>query len=269
MENTTQGSSLSIGATLQKARLKAGISLEKMARETRIRLKYLQAIEDDNFAMLPSEVTAKGFVKICAETLGCDPATLLQQFGKPASAPVATPAKEAPVSDKKPFVVPKNFLLGMGISVAALLVALLIWQAIVWLPGWIENAMNSMGETASSNVTASADSVSKSAVLVNDYPEQNISDVASEPSTTPKPKIAKIKVRTTASAWLLVDVDGVESFHGVMNEGEERTWQGYSQITVRSPEAKAVHLVFNGREVGTLGYEYKTSQRKFTAEPME
>lgn len=70
----------SIGAILKKARQDQKLSLEEISQRTRIREKYLIAIEGDNWDALPSSVQQKGFVRSFARALDIDPDPLLQQL---------------------------------------------------------------------------------------------------------------------------------------------------------------------------------------------
>lgn len=73
-------STSSIGAQLKKARQDKELTLEEISQLTRIREKYLVAIEADNWDALPSSVQQKGFVRSYARALGLDPGPLLQEL---------------------------------------------------------------------------------------------------------------------------------------------------------------------------------------------
>ena len=51
-----------IGPILKRVREEKNISLEEISEATKIRVKYLQAIENEQFELLPGAVYAKGFV---------------------------------------------------------------------------------------------------------------------------------------------------------------------------------------------------------------
>ncbi len=59
-----------IGPILKRVRVEKNISLEEIAEATKIRVKYLQAIEDEQFDLLPGAVYAKGFVNTYIRYLG-------------------------------------------------------------------------------------------------------------------------------------------------------------------------------------------------------
>ena len=65
---------------LKEARVAKGISLLDVEKQTKIRLKFLEAIEQDAYQLLPSPVYAKGFVKNYSEFLGLDSNTIMAFF---------------------------------------------------------------------------------------------------------------------------------------------------------------------------------------------
>ena len=69
-----------VGSILQEARISQKISLEQAETATKIRMKFLQAIESDEYSGLPSLSYAKGFVKNYSEYLGLDSGRVLAFF---------------------------------------------------------------------------------------------------------------------------------------------------------------------------------------------
>jgi cytoskeletal protein RodZ len=69
----------SIGQQLKKARLARNLTIEEAVEATRIRAYYLEAIEDDNFEVLPSPVQARGFLRAYADYLGCSLDELIEK----------------------------------------------------------------------------------------------------------------------------------------------------------------------------------------------
>jgi hypothetical protein len=61
-----------IGNSLREARLRRGIEFAQVEQATKIRGKYLRAVEDEQFDVLPSETYVKGFLRTYAEYLGLD-----------------------------------------------------------------------------------------------------------------------------------------------------------------------------------------------------
>ncbi len=67
-----------VGTILRLRREEKKLTLEQISQETRIRLSYLQAIENDQLSSLPSLAQARGFIRLYANFLGLDPYGLLE-----------------------------------------------------------------------------------------------------------------------------------------------------------------------------------------------
>jgi cytoskeleton protein RodZ len=65
------------GATLRAARVGQRLELSHIAAETRIPLRHLEAIEEDNFETLPSRAYAIGFTRTYAKVLGLNDALIV------------------------------------------------------------------------------------------------------------------------------------------------------------------------------------------------
>src|SRR5437870_13343841 len=70
----------SLGEYFQRAREAKGLTAEEAAARTRILPQFLKAVEENNYARLPDEVFAKGFVRSYARILGLDEAAVIRKF---------------------------------------------------------------------------------------------------------------------------------------------------------------------------------------------
>src|SRR2546422_650711 len=70
----------SLGEYFQRAREAKGLTVEEAAARTRILPQFLKAVEENNYARLPDEVFAKGFVRSYARILGLDEAAVIRKF---------------------------------------------------------------------------------------------------------------------------------------------------------------------------------------------
>jgi cytoskeleton protein RodZ len=61
-----------IGNSLREARLRRGIEIVQAEQATKIRGKYLRALEEERFEQLPAETYIKGFLRTYADYLGLD-----------------------------------------------------------------------------------------------------------------------------------------------------------------------------------------------------
>ncbi len=78
-----------LGETLRQAREARALTLEEVAHETRIRVRYLRALEEDDFSIFPSSIHAKGFLRNYAQYLGMDAEALVVQYGDLIGAPAS------------------------------------------------------------------------------------------------------------------------------------------------------------------------------------
>src|SRR5689334_16792664 len=69
-----------IGKTLREARTEKGIELSEVELVTKIRQKFLAAMEEDRWDELPAPVYAKGFLSTYARYLGLDEEPLLNSY---------------------------------------------------------------------------------------------------------------------------------------------------------------------------------------------
>jgi cytoskeleton protein RodZ len=69
-----------IGATLREARMRAKIDINEVETRTKIRAKYLRAIENEEWGLLPGDVYVKSFLRTYADYLGLDSRQLIDDY---------------------------------------------------------------------------------------------------------------------------------------------------------------------------------------------
>jgi cytoskeletal protein RodZ len=70
----------SIGETLREARMRQRLDIADVESRTKIRAKYLRALENEEFGMLPGPTFVKTFLRTYAEMLGLDPHVLVEEY---------------------------------------------------------------------------------------------------------------------------------------------------------------------------------------------
>jgi cytoskeleton protein RodZ len=90
-----------IGARLREARMRAKIDINEVEVRTKIRAKYLRAIENEEWDLLPGEVYVKSFLRTYGAFLGLDTRQLIddfrRQYERPSDQemrPIAPPGRE-------------------------------------------------------------------------------------------------------------------------------------------------------------------------------
>jgi cytoskeletal protein RodZ len=69
-----------IGSSLRRAREQRGLELSDVECETRIRSRYLRALEEERFDLIPGAAYAKGFLRTYADHLGLDADTFVDEL---------------------------------------------------------------------------------------------------------------------------------------------------------------------------------------------
>lgn len=69
-----------IGNSLREARLRQGLDFPEIEQRTKIRSKYLRALEEEQFDLLPGQTYVKGFLRSYSEYLGLDGQLYVDEF---------------------------------------------------------------------------------------------------------------------------------------------------------------------------------------------
>jgi cytoskeletal protein RodZ len=83
-----------LGQMLKQARMEKGISIEDLQEATKIRKRYLEAIEEGNFKVLPGNFYVRAFIKSYAEAVGLDPGQVLGMYKNVIPTAAAEPVPE-------------------------------------------------------------------------------------------------------------------------------------------------------------------------------
>jgi cytoskeleton protein RodZ len=69
-----------IGESLREARMRARIDISEIEAQTKIRAKYLRALENEEWDLLPGPTYVKSFLRTYAEALGLDGKLLIEEY---------------------------------------------------------------------------------------------------------------------------------------------------------------------------------------------
>lgn len=119
-----------LGEALRAQRERMGITLEQAAEDTRIRDKFLRALEGGDYQTLPGVVYTKGFLRNYADYLGLDPEQLIAQFQAERGAPDAPRSFEPmrPIMRRSVILTPAVLVPISVLAAVALFVAYLYYQ---------------------------------------------------------------------------------------------------------------------------------------------
>lgn len=243
---------MEIGNTLKAARESRGATLEAAEESTKIRRKYLEALEAENFAQLPGRVYIKGFIRNYAKFLGLNPDALAAAYEE--MVPPSEKEDDSPPAKRMTTVERpggrKLFRIVLGLIVIGLVAAL------VYLPPMAgKNDITPPGSTE------------------NRVAEEK-SKAAPGEKTTPGPASGlPVKQRgvnvtlnvTDNESWMHVEVDGKAVFTGLVPAGQVKEFKGNEKISLRIGNAGVVQVEFNGQKMGALGGFGQVVTKEFAA----
>jgi hypothetical protein len=121
-----------IGATLREARMRARIDVSEIEAKTKIRAKYLRALENEEWGLLPGPTFVKSFLRTYAQALGLDGKALVEEYrlghehtGESFEPIVASPRGRRRRSAQGPS---RGYLLAIG-AISAVILALIVLLA--------------------------------------------------------------------------------------------------------------------------------------------
>jgi len=170
-----------LGETLQRARLARGVTLEEAERTTRISRRYLEALENEKFGLLPAPVYARGFLRTYARYLGLEPADLLPLF------PVGyldVPLLEPMPKVRTPTTWPGSGLLAAGV-VAVLLVVVVGLYALGGSDGTSRPVFGPETMSPESGVGAAAETPTRPVAVASITMEPAVTATPTAPTGTP------------------------------------------------------------------------------------
>ena len=269
---------ISLGIYLRKSREERHIGLDEVAEATRIRRHNLEAIENDEWSKLPSQVFIKGFLKSYAEFLGLNKETVIHHYLRTSSFEKTTPEalKKTRLQSGRPYLI---------IVVSALALAFIV--ALIYLnkrnisitdKAFQHLGTQSLGEKmegiAEKEDNNQQDEREKEILLLEDevvVEEMNKATLKSKPiddtivledSTIPMKKeeekkpllprlilTANVKSRT----WIAISIDDTSVKEYLFQPGQTPRWTAEKGFNILVGNAAGIEFSLNGKEVGNLG----------------
>jgi len=282
-----------LGDWLRQRREELGISLEQAEEETRIRLRSLEALENEDFDALPDPVVGRGFLRNYASFLGLDPQEATERFGRLVAPPepeVTADGDLPPTADIpfRPVSLHETSRRGRwwavlgGLLVVAVL-AFLLRRGFPYIGERL--ALWKVGRATPSPTAAMIvpPTVTHTPTLAPTLTRPPATETAA-PSPTPTPELTLTPTWTpspspspsppvytgiflelvfTDTSWIQVAVDGVRQFQGELPAETYRSWYGEERIELRVGNAGAVLVTVNGQPLGTLGGPGEVVDRVF------
>ncbi|MFD6433608.1 helix-turn-helix domain-containing protein [Streptomyces venezuelae] len=236
----------SIGHVLQQARIDAGLTVDEVSTSTRVRVPIVHAIEQDDFSRCGGDVYARGHIRTLARAVGLDPTPLVAQYdeghgGHPPAPTPAAPLFEAERIRSEPRR--PNWTAAM----VAAIVAVIGFVGFTAFSGGDDSDEGSKsvaeGATAAPTKTSEKPKPSKPA---DPKPDPSDSAIAGVPRDKVTVKVQAADGRSWISAK---DHSGRTLFDGVLEQGQDKTFQDKQKVDLVLGDAGAIELYVNGKQV--------------------
>ena len=243
-----------IGDILKKARLAQGLQIQDIERDTKIRSKFIIALEEGDDANLPGDVSARGFLKNYAEYLSIDPLEMLEAFRttKPMERDEYRFTKrEAAVFNTNP---PKTNLRWKS------LVFILLGLVFVAMLGYyFKDFLFKPSSPSEENEVAAADQYATSPIA------GTTGEVAGSDQVQERNNQIKFIV-SGQRCYVDIKVDGADIYRGMFERGEEKEFTYQQSVSIRTNDAGSITVIANGASLGALGPQGELVTREFRLE---
>ncbi len=233
-----------IGDSLREARTRRGYSPADVHKAIRIRERYLTALEEERWDMLPGEAYTKGFLRTYSEYLGLESQLYVDEYN----------ARIVRHDDEAPALIPQVTAMkgrrgpGRGI-ILALSAVVVVGAAVAGLVAW---RLSGSSTTPPHSTPPSAAGRAGAAT----------SPAAKAPAAKPKrkttPSVATAPVRTAITAndrcWILVRAGGPNGtvlFEGTLEPGEAKHFQFTSKLWLRMGRPDVLDITVGGKPIAT------------------
>jgi len=224
------------GERLKRERELREVSMEELTKATRISARFVEALENEDWAKLPGGVFGHGFVRTIARYLGLNEETLLGEYD-------SARAEHSPAPPPKPeerIPSPPKWLPAAAVLVALLLLAGLFFTARY---AWHRYAAHRAAKkSAAASSAAQPQSGSASPGLAEQSPSMPSSTTPLNLSLSTS---AATRVRILDDHNLLLDTE--------LPAGETRHFSANQQFEVSAGDSSAVLLELNGKAMPPLG----------------
>lgn len=238
----TESETASFGGWLRRQREMREISLRDIADRTKISLRYLEAMEEDRFDLLPAPIFAKGFLREYARYVGLSPDEVVNHY-------LAVQQQQSPEEDgvkkdqtlvNRPYrqVKPvRSWTYGLFLALAVLVLIALIW-ALVWYND--RRREQPAADATPPPIAAPAQSVTAQPVPAPTLPER--------PSAP-----LEVTIDFTANCWVEVRVDDKPLLSEERVQGESLPIAAQRSVDIRLGDAGAAEIQVNGQAFALNG----------------
>ncbi|MFB0566513.1 MAG: helix-turn-helix domain-containing protein [Candidatus Aminicenantaceae bacterium] len=225
---------VSIGQELKRERGLRGITLKEIAESTKINLRFLQALENDELDLIPGEFFIKGILRAYAKYIGLDEEYVLNKYYEDTLLKKQELEKEKEKRKGTPVIFQKkaNFINIVFLSVFLLLIILSFY--------FISRPQKKPEPLPETKIPAP---------IQNEKPPP---PSVSEPAIN-EVKDLNLEIFFLEETWIQAYADGELILDGIKNPGEEATIKASKELVLHLGNAGGISYILNGKKGKPLG----------------
>jgi cytoskeleton protein RodZ len=282
------------GENLRREREMRGVSLEEIAFDTKISLRFLEAIEREDFKKLPGGIFGRSFVRTYARYLGLDEDRVLAEFQAAASPQTDMDLHRMP-GNRSGAPPSKTPVLATIVAVIMLIGGYQLFRysrraaempvppapivvepppARPPLQPVIPPDPDAPGAGASPPAAVDTPGVVASGPAPHAAGAPTAGQVNPQPALPPAVKPGfdgslQLQIAATERAWVAVDADGKTLFQRVLNPQEVETVKARESFSVTTGNAQGVILTLNGETLKPMGRRGETKTVHLTRDDLK
>lgn len=219
-----------LGETLRGARQKHNLSLAEAAEGTRIKITFLEALENGDYSLLPGPAYVTGFLRNYARYLGLHPDDLVQEFhgSRPVPQPMVKAATRVLASGYE-----RQNRTRLLWALSALALILIAGYTIKHYRESTQNAYSSPLNVTPANLGAT--------IAIQNHPAHQVAAIHN----------VRLWLKATDAVWVRVTADGARRFEGILHAYTAgRYWQARHSIYVATYNGPRLQVIYDGRNLG-------------------
>ncbi len=227
-----------IGKYLKRVRETCGYSLEDVAGITRINLRYLEAIEEDDFAKIPGETFSHGFIRSFARCIGISDEEISRKISETLKTEpqAANTQNQDDMAERSAVRKPGKARIILPAAAAVILAALLI---VLFTSGRESGTIRNSKELK--EVPAESIEVQPQVVAENNQVVQK------------KVEPVVLKVYARELTWISARIDDKETKEALLKPGDGVMWNGDEKVVITVGNAGGIDLDVNGKRLDPIG----------------
>ena len=272
----------SFGENLRREREMRGITLEEISAATKIGVRFLNSIENEDFSSLPGGIFNRGFVRSYARYLGLDEDPILEEYQLAAKARTEvdlsqfSPPRTHSYQERRP----RRTLWVALIAIGLLAIGITLWHythRTVQVPSMTKSSPPAKSSSsakpsqAATPTTSPANPAGRVQQVKTSSPGGVLAATSTEQAAAPKlPPVTDtngklvLQIATTERSWVAIDADGKSVMQGVMDPNMVKTFEADTNFDVLTGNAQGVILTLNGQAMKPLGREGEVKQIHLT-----